>query len=89
MLYFHNLLGILVRHHGDRRSRIDLLKCHVSYAQVQPFLPQLRLVPNSKRITAQQEQKGRLLDAPNIQGVVFLVEGHGPLFGVEDGFQSE
>lgn len=38
---------------------------------------------------ASQEQKGRLLDAPHIQGVVFLVEGHGPLFGVEDGFQSE
>ena len=36
-----------------------------------------------------QEQKGRLLDAPHIQGVVFLVEGHGPLFGVEDSFQSE
>jgi len=35
-----------------------------------------------------EEQKGRLLDAPHIQGVVFLVEGHGPLFGVEDGVQS-
>ena len=48
----------------------------------------LTLVDGSPGIVA-QEQKGRLLDAPHIQGVVFLVEGHGPLFGVEDSFQSE
>lgn len=31
------------------------------------------------------EQKGRLLEAPNLRGVIFLVEGNAPLFGVEDG----
>lgn len=34
------------------------------------------------------EQKGRLLEAPNLRGVIFLVEGNAPLFGVEDGAQS-
>ena len=32
-----------------------------------------------------EEQKGRLLEAPNLRGVIFLVEGNAPLFGVEDG----
>ncbi|CAK9044012.1 unnamed protein product [Durusdinium trenchii] len=32
-----------------------------------------------------EEQKGRLLEAPNLEGVIFLIEGSGALFGVEEG----
>lgn len=36
-----------------------------------------------------EEQKSRLLEAPGLEGVIYLVEGHGPLFGVSEAHGPE